>query len=60
MAEIGHLAPAYRVPPSFPGKGAGEGKRTPRHKPDSERRQSDQHRQRKDKDNDGSSIDEYA
>jgi len=60
MAEIGQLPPATRVPPSHPGKGAGEGNRAPKRKPDNERRDPDQRRQRGNKDNDGSGIDEYA
>jgi len=60
MAEIGQIPPAGRVPPSHPGKGAGEGDRAPQRKPDSERRQPDQHRQRRKPDDHESGIDEYA
>jgi len=60
MADIGQLPPVYRVPPSFPGKGAGEGKGAPQRKPDNEGGQPDQNRRRRDKDDDESGIDEYA
>jgi len=60
MAEIGQPPPVYRVPPSYPGKGVEEGKRAPQRKPDSEHRQPGQHRKRRDNDDDGPGIDEYA
>ena len=60
MAQIGHLPPAYRIPPTRPGSGAGEGSQAPQHKPESGDQHSDRRRQQQDRDDDASHIDEYA
>ena len=60
MAEIGQLPPAYRIPPSRPSTGTGEGNQAPQRKPESEGRLQDKRRQRKKDDDDTSHIDEYA
>ena len=60
MPEIGQLPPAYRVPPAQPGKGAGQGGRAPKRKPDRERPPADRHSPRKPRDDDPPGIDEYA
>lgn len=60
MAQIGHLPPAYRIPPSRPGSGAGESNRAPERKPEPGDRDPEQRRQRKKHDSDSSHVDEYA
>ena len=60
MAQIGQLPPAYRIPPTRPGSGAGEGNKAPQRKPQSGERNPDRRRQRKDRGDDSSHIDEYA
>jgi hypothetical protein len=59
MAEIEQLTPAYRVPPSRPAAGSGQGKEAPQRKPRDDDRQHEQQRQRK-RDDDASRIDEYV
>jgi len=60
MAQIGQLPPAYRIPPTRPGSSAGEGNKAPERKPESGEHNPDRRRQRKDRDDDPSHIDEYA
>ncbi len=60
MGQIGQLPPTYRVPPSRPSSGAGESNQAPARKPESGDRQQDERRQRKDRHDDASHIDEYA
>ena len=60
MAQIGQLPPAYRIPPPRPGSGAGEGTKAPQRKPESGEHSPDRSRQRKDRGDDSSHIDEYA
>ena len=60
MAQIGHLPPTYRVPPSRPGAGAGESGKAPTRKPESGDRRQQERRKRKDRHDDSSHIDEYA
>ena len=44
MAEIEQLTPAYRVPPSRPAAGSGQGKGRPQRKPKDDDRQHEQER----------------
>ena len=60
MAQIGQLPPAYRIPPTRPGSGAGESGRAPQRKPRPGERNPDQPRRRRDQDDKASRIDEYA
>jgi len=60
MAQIGQLPPVYRIPPSRPGSGPGEGSQAPQRKPDSGDREPDGRRQQQEHDDDASRIDEYA
>ena len=60
MAEVGRLPPAYRIPPSQPSAGTGQGSEAPRRKPKTDDRQREKQRQRKKDGDDASHIDEYA
>jgi hypothetical protein len=60
MAEIEKLPPAYRIPPTRPGAGPGEGNQAPQRKPQSGEKRDDRRRQRKKHDNDKRHIDEYV
>ena len=60
MAQIGQLPPAYRIPPTRPGSGAGESSRAPQRRPKPGEENPDQRRQRRDQDEEASRIDEYA
>ena len=53
MSDIGQLPPAWRVPPSLPGKGAGQGDKA-------QQRLQEQRRKRRQDDDDVPTIDEYA
>ena len=59
MAEIERLTPAYRVPPSRPAAGSGQGKRSPQRKTKDDDQPHEQQRRRK-RDDDAPRIDEYA
>jgi len=60
MGDIGQVPPAYRVPPSKPASGAGQGSNAPQRKPATGERKSDGRRQHRKKDGDDAHIDEYA
>ena len=60
MAEIGQLPPAYRIPPTRPAAGTGQGSEAPQRKQESGNRHREERRQRKKDDDDSGHIDEYA
>ena len=60
MADIVQLPPAYRIPPTRPGAGAGHSNQAPRRKPESDNSQHEEPRQRKKDDDDDAHIDEFV
>jgi len=60
MAEIEHLPPAYRIPPTLPGSRSGQGSEAPQRKPGSGQGKQEKRRQRKKDNDDGLHIDEYV
>ena len=60
MAEIGNLSPSWRIVPTRPSTGSGQGDQAPRRKPDAEQQERERRRREQDADDGETHIDEYA
>ena len=60
MAEIEQLPPAYHIPPTRPGSGAGQSNQAPQRKPGNDSGRHEERHQRRKHDDDDVHIDEYA